>query len=120
MFTITLTICIFVSFHLLYQYYLIFYRPTMTLATQILYTVALAFLSVDANIVQNCTTNSCDLKTCANTTQACMQKCYTSNCRMSCVSPMGCNMQCTNGGCSRLFCDVPKKEGIVSICYSVL
>ena len=86
----------------------------MTFKVQILYTVALSLLSVEAYIVQNCTTNSCDLKSCANTTQACMQKCYTSNCRMSCVSPLGCNMDCVNGGCSRLLCDVPYSMGIVS------
>ena len=85
----------------------------MALNVQIFYTIALSLLSVEAYIVQNCTTNSCDLKTCTNTTQTCMQKCYTSNCRMSCISPMGCNMQCINGGCSRLFCDVPITKGIV-------
>ena len=92
----------------------------MALEIQLLYTVALLMLSAEADIVQNCTTNACDLKTCVNTTQRCYQACYTSNCQMACTSPQGCGMECKNGGCTNLFCDVPYTSGGVSLFCCIL
>ena len=88
---------------------------TMAFEVQLLYTVALSLAFVEANIVQNCTTNACDVKTCVNITQRCDQSCYTSNCQMACSSPQGCAMNCRNGGCSSLSCDVPYSSGSVSL-----
>lgn len=91
-------------------------RGTMAFEVQLLYTVALSLAFVEANIVQNCSANACDLKTCVNTTQRCDQSCYTSNCQMACTSPQGCFMNCANGGCSSLSCDVPYTSGVYTSC----
>ncbi|XP_065051961.1 keratin-associated protein 4-9-like [Rhopilema esculentum] len=69
-----------------------------------------------AAIVQNCTSNVCDLQTCRNTSSTCTQYCYSRNCKMSCSSSAGCESNCVNGGCSKLSCQQPTLDSRTSQC----
>ena len=68
---------------------------------------ALSLHAVTSTVLNNCTTNVCDLQTCTDTSSRCRQLCTYTPCKMSCSSPAGCYNECKNGGCSKMLCDVP-------------